>query len=304
VANLTGVRDTLSFQLQGSEGSTSGGIGYSRPVGWQGGRLTATLSYTNSEVIRADFAALDIVSDTVQGSLGYRLPFRVEPDSFFIFDIAVTAETTDSTLADLPFQETDLVELVPQLSWSKQWPRHSFSVSGGLKVGSADTLGVSLTEGSYYLAFASANYAQRVGESLGLEVSAIGQFAYNQNLPVPRLISAGGITTVRGYPNNVRSGDNGLIVRTQLSRLVPWTLGERVDVTPLAFADGALVVPFRIDGGIDADQDFMFSVGAGLRFDVGDSASGLLMVGVPLRETLGFTDTNTGLLYAGFDYRF
>ena len=41
-----------------------------------------------------------------------------------------------------------------------------------------------------------------------------------------------------------------------------------------------------------------------MRFDVSDSASGLLMVGVPLRETLGFTDTNKGVLYAGFDYRF
>jgi hemolysin activation/secretion protein len=266
--------------------------------------LTATLSYTNSEVIRADFAALDIVSDTFQGSLGYRLPFRVEPDSYFLFDVAVTGEATDSELAGLAFQTTDIIEIVPQLSWSKQWPRHSFSVSGGLKLGTADTLGVSLTEGSYQMAFASANYAQRLGESLGLEVIAIGQLAFNQNLPVPRLISAGGITTVRGYPNNVRSGDSGLILRTQLSRLVPWTLGERVNVTPLAFADGALVVPFRIDGGIDTDQDVLLSVGAGMRFDVSDSASGLLMVGVPLRETLGFTDTNKGVLYAGFDYRF
>jgi hemolysin activation/secretion protein len=163
---------------------------------------------------------------------------------------------------------------------------------------------VSLTEGSYYLAFATANYARRLSETLGLELTAAGQFAYNQNLPVPRLLSAGGITTVRGYPNNVRSGDNGLILRTQLSGLNPWSLGEQVDVTPLAFADGALVVPYRIDGGINSDQDFLLSVGAGLRFDVWDSASGLLLVGVPLRETLGFTDTNTGVLYAGFDYRF
>ena len=121
---------------------------------------------------------------------------------------------------------------------------------------------------------------------------------------MPRLISAGGVTTVRGYPNNVRSGDSGLILRTQVSRLVPWTLGERINVTPFAFADGAVVVPFRVDGGINADQDILLSMGVGARFDMGESLSGLLMVGVPLRDTLGFSDTGQGRFYAGFDYRF
>lgn len=303
-ANLSGVRDTLSFQLQGSEGSYSGGLGYSRPVGWQGGRVTATLSYTNSAVIRADFSPLDIVSDTAQASLGYRVPFLVKPDSHFVFDIGITAEETTSELGGLPFQTTELIEIVPQVAWSKQWVRQTLSVTGGLKFGTANTLEVSETEGSYYLAFASANYARRLGDNFGLEVTAIAQLAPDQNLPVPRLISAGGVTTVRGYPNNVRSGDSGLILRTQISRLVPWELGARVNVTPFAFADGAVIVPFRVDGGINSDQDLLLSVGAGARFDIGDDLSGLVMVGVPIRETLGFEDVNEGQLYAGFDYRF
>lgn len=304
-ANVSGVRDTLSFQLQGSEGSYSGSLGYSRPVGgWQGGRMTATLSYTNSNVIRADFSVLDIVSDTIQGSVGYRVPFRVQPDRHFMFDVSLVAEETTSTLGDLPFQTTTLFEIVPQVSWSRKWERQSLSLSAGLKLGTSDTLETSETEGSYALLFGSANYARRVGETLGFEASAIVQLAPDQNLPVPRLISAGGITTMRGYPNNIRSGDSGVILHTQISRLVPWQMGERVRVTPFAFADGALVVPYREVGGIDTEQDLLLSIGAGARFDVGDKLSGLLMVGVPLRETLGFEDTGSGRLYAGFDYRF
>ncbi|MFP1644558.1 ShlB/FhaC/HecB family hemolysin secretion/activation protein [Pontitalea aquivivens] len=304
-ANVSGIRDTLSFQLQGSEGSYSGALGYSRPVGgWQGGRMTATLSYTNSNVIRADFAVLDIVSDTVQASVGYRVPFRVQPDRHFMFDISLVAEDTTSTLGDVPFQTTTLIEIVPQLSWSRKWDRQSLSLSAGLKIGASDTLETSETEGSYALVFGSANYARRVGETLGFEASAIVQLAPDQNLPVPRLISAGGISTMRGYANNIRSGDSGVILHTQISRLVPWDLGERVRVTPFAFADGALVVPYRTDGSINMDQDLLLSVGAGARIDMGADLSGLVMVGVPLRETLGTDDQGGGRFYAGFDYRF
>lgn len=304
-SNVSGVRDTMSAQLQASEGSYSAAVGYSRPVGgWAGGRMTGTLSYTNSNVIKADFAELDIVSDTTQASIGYRAPFRVRPTSNFMFDISVVGEQTTSIIGGLPFQTTDLVEVIPQISWSRRWDRQSLSLSAGLKMGRAQTLEVSETEGQYALFFGTANYARRIGAKLGLESSAIVQFAPNQNLAVPRLISAGGVTTMRGYPNNVRSGDSGIILHNQISRLEPYPMGERLNVTPFAFLDVALIVPYRIDGSINAEQDFLASIGGGLRADMGLDISGILMVGVPLRETLGLTDNKKPRFYLGVDYRF
>lgn len=304
-SNLTGVRDALSAQLLLSQGSGVLGLGYSRPVGgWQGGRVFAGLNYTRAQVIRSSFAPLDILSNTTQLSMGYQVPFRVRADSHFMFEIGVVAEQTESSLSGIPLQSTTITEIVPQVSWRKEWARQSLSLSFGVKLGSADMVQVSDTEGGYGILFATADYARLLGEDYVLNLAATLQYAHGQNLPVPRLISAGGVTTVRGYPNNVRSGDSGVILRAQVERRKPWQVGERVDLYPFGFVDAALVVPYRIDGSINSDQDILASVGGGLRMEIGENISGLLLVSVPLRETLGFDKAGRANVLLGVDYRF
>ncbi|MCA3512422.1 MAG: ShlB/FhaC/HecB family hemolysin secretion/activation protein [Rhodobacter sp.] len=304
-SNVTGVRDALSMQLLLSEGSGALSLGYSRPFGgWQGGRIFGTAYVTNADVIQASFAPLDILSDTIQFSTGYRVPFRVRPDSHFIFEAVVTRESTDSSILGLLLQSTVITEFAPQISWQKQWPRQNLASSLGFKLGSADTQAVSGTEGTYGLLFAAADYARLLSDDWVLNLSASMQYAKGQNLPVARLLSAGGVSTVRGYPNNVRSGDSGIILRTQPERRTPWTVGQRTELFPFGFFDAALVVPFRIDGSVNSDQDVLASIGAGLRANMGGKVNGLLMVGVPLRETLGFDDVGRASVFAGLDYRF
>lgn len=304
IANLTGVRDTLSFQAQASQGSKMAAVGYSRPLGYRGGRLTATASYTKSNVIFGTFAPLGIVSDTLQASVGYRRPFRVRPDSFLMFDASIVTEHGKSDLGVQGLQDTTIIEFVPQLSYSRTTGRHVLNATLGAKIGNADTIQTSETEGTYQLIFGNISYARRLGSFAVLEASGTLQLAPGQNLPVPRLISAGGPTSVRGYPNNVRSGDSGLILRAQLSKQVPWQPSPNIQITPFGFLDAALIVPYRPDGSINADQDVLYSAGAGGRFDFGNRWSMLAMVGVPLKETLGFTDTGKAQFYAGLDFKF
>jgi hemolysin activation/secretion protein len=304
-SNVTGVRDSLSAQVLLSEGSGVAALGYTRPVGgWQGGRVFATANYTEAQVIRSTFAPLDIVSNTTQISAGYRVPVRVRSDNHFMFEIGLVGEKTDSTLLGLPLQTTEVTEVVPQLSWQKTWPRQTLALSLGVKIGEADTAFVSETEGSYTVLFGAAEYARQLSDDYVLSLSGTMQYAPDENLPVPRLISAGGVTTVRGYPNNVRSGDSGVILRTQIDRRTAWEIGDRTKVYPFGFLDLAAIVPFRIDGSFDEEQDTLAAVGAGVRVEIGSDISGLVLVGVPLRDTLGFEDKGKASLLMGVDYRF
>jgi hemolysin activation/secretion protein len=199
---------------------------------------------------------------------------------------------------------TEITEVVPQLSWQKTWPSQTLALSLGVKIGEADTAFASQTEGQYTILFGAAEYARQLGEDYVLSLSGTMQYAPDENLPVPRLISAGGVTTVRGYPNNVRSGDSGVILRAQIDRRTPWEIGENTKVYPFGFLDAAVIIPFRVDGSFNEDQDTLASVGAGLRVEIGSDISGLVMLGVPLRDTLGFQDKGRPNLLIGVDYRF
>lgn len=305
-SNVTGWRDTLSMQIQGSEGARSGSLGYSRPVGLAGGRVITTAGWSNSSVIQGTFVPVNIVSDSISASLGYRIPLNVSPESHWIAEGGLAYDNTSSTLFGAPLSDITIGEIYATGSYTHNFPKALLALSFGLKAGNAEAQETTRTEGDYYLAFGGLSYSQLMGDSWLLDVTAQAQFAQGQNLPVARLFSAGGPVSVRGYPNNIRSGDSGLVAKFQVSPAKAWRPGENgtIPIRPFAFLDAALVVPYRINGGISSDQDYMASIGGGARIEFGNNASGLLMVGVPLIETLGFRDTGKATIMVGLDYKF
>jgi len=304
--NLAGRRDIASYQLQVSEGALSASAGYSIPFGLPGGRINAALGFTKSDVIQGPFAALDIVSDSVNGSIGYQWPLGVSVDSAWTVDISIGAENATSELDGLPFQDTVISDFSASVSYQKQAAAYSISGTLGAKVGTADAIETSETEGDFQLLFGSLNYTRALFQKAVFETAVQLQYAPDQNLPVNRLIAAGGPTSVRGYTNSIRSGDTGVVARFQVAPLRAYRskTNSEIGYTPFGFTDVAFVQPFREDGSIDPDQDYLASAGAGVRVDFKDELNFLLMLAVPLKETLGFTETGKGTVYVGLDYEF
>lgn len=305
-SSVSGWRDTLSVQAQVAEAAYSVSLGYSRPVGPRGGRVIATVSGANSQIIQGPFSPVDVISDTMSASLGYRIPFRVRPDRHWIFEGGLAFDKTNSQIEDLPFSDITVREIYLSASHARQTGKALLGYSMGLKVGRADAKQTSETEGNYRLLFGSVTYSRPLGKRLMFEADVQGQYAQGENLPVARLFSVGGPTSVRGYPNSVRTGDSGVVARLQLSAaeaLRPFA-NKDIGLKPFGFFDAAVVVPYRVEGGINSEQDILASIGAGLRVDFREKASGLLMVAVPLRNTLGFTDKGSATAYVGLDYRF
>lgn len=303
-SSVTGVRDTLSFKLQRSESSQSASAGYSRPVNMRGGRVEATLSYSDAEVINGPFSALEIISESFGATLSYRQPFRIGPFSHWTWETGLAYETSSSTLLGLTFSDIEIQEVYAAVTYTARADTYVISATGGVRVGEADTAAISQTEGGYALLYGSLAYTRPLGERLLFETSVLAQYADGENLPVARLFTGGGPDILRGYPNNVRSGDSGVVGRFQLSGRNTIPLGESdFSARPFGFMDLGLIVPFRPDGGIESDQDFLASFGVGTRINYRTDASMLLMAGLPVRETLGYEDPEA-TFYFGLDYTF
>lgn len=305
-SSVTGRRDVLSFQLQGSEGAWSGGIGYSVPFMGRGGRIIASATHARSQVISDPFSPVDIRSTSSSASIGYTRPFWVADDRHWMFTADMQMERSESELSGLSLLRTDIHDASIGVAFQRRFARSVAGVSFGLRVGAADTDQTSQTEGDFYLVFGNASYAGLVGEWGLFSTSMTYQYAHGQNLPVTRLINAGGATSVRGYPNAVRSGDSGLIVQNQLSSANGFDFGERfaINLSPFAFGDAAVIVPYRVDGSINPEHDYLASVGVGVRAEFGKRATASLTYGVPLRNTLGFDAKGKGSVYAGLDVKF
>lgn len=303
--SVSGVRDTLSLQLQASEGAYSIGTGYSRPVGPGGGRIIGSLTYADSEVIFGPFAPIDIVSNSASANLAYSRPFWVGPDRHWNITSGLGYEFSSSTLSETDLLETDLLEVNVTSRFERSFPDADMTLVLGVTIGEADAAETSETEGDYWFLTGGASYARRFAEDFNFTVSATGQYGVDQNLPPSRLFNAGGPTSVRGYPNGVRSGDSGLVVQTQISRReYPLEVFGGMTAAPFAFLDAALVVPFRVDGSVDPDQDRLASTGAGAVMRFQNDVSATLFFGMPLVETLGFDETGQAEVYLGVDWNF
>jgi hemolysin activation/secretion protein len=303
--SVSGIRDTLSLQLQVSEGAYSIGTGYSRPVGPGGGRIIGSLSYADSEVIFGPFAPINIVSNSASFNLAYNRPFWVAPDRYWQVNVGYGYEYSSSTLSETDLLETDLRELTLTTRFQRNFPQGDLNLALGLTLGEADAAQTSETEGDYWFLTGGASYAQRFAEDYSFAISASGQYGVDQNLPPARLFNAGGPTSVRGYPNGVRSGDSGLLVQTQISRReYPIDAFGGMTAAPFGFLDTAIVVPFRVDGSVDPDQDYLASWGAGAAMRFQNNVNATLFFGVPLVETLGFDATGQAEFYLGLDWNF
>ncbi|MCC6009096.1 MAG: ShlB/FhaC/HecB family hemolysin secretion/activation protein [Rhodobacteraceae bacterium] len=305
-ASVSGVRDSISLQLQATQGSQSISAGYSRPVGLSGARLIAAGSFSRSNIIAGGFTPINVVANSTGASLTWRQPVAVRGNSHWLLDGALAYEQNTSTTSGLAFFDMTIVDATFSATYALRRPNALWSFTGGLRGGSADAGGASATEGAFALAFGSVSHSRNLGQRFVLEADAQVQLAPGQNLPVARLLSAGGSGVLRGYPNNVRSGDSGALFRLQLSPSEGFAMGEagNIDLRPFGFVDAGLVVPFRPAGGIDASQDYLASIGGGVRANFRDQFTGLAMLAVPLINTLGFTRAGNPNFYLGLDYRF
>ncbi len=280
--DLSGRGDTLDLRGSLTEGLVDFETSYTLPLTANDTTIRLWHSKSDSLVVEAPFAAIDIASETrtygltldypfgkkdgrswsVGATLEHRRgetfllgePFSFSPDS----DDGSVAITACRLSQDFLLRQTSRVVAFRQL------------VSFGL-----DPFGSSVSDlgpdENFFSWLAQAQWAERLGEK-GLQfISRVDtQFSESPLLYLERF-AVGGATTVRGYRENLLVRDNGVIasveLRQPLGRLPLYTVSREVN-------DGIVQLATFVDWGRSwnaddpaSDPETISSLGVGLRWD-------------------------------------
>jgi hemolysin activation/secretion protein len=303
--NLTGRLDNIAAGASVSAGGFSINGQYRIPVASFGGTMGFSGSYAQKDVVEGPFAAAQSGSSTVDLGVQYKQPFWVQSDRFYQFQIDVTANNAVSTIADEVLQDTTLTYMDARVTMARSYPLADLSADIGLRFGQATSTETATTDGPFQQLFANAAYNRTLSPRFSGLVSAQLQYAPDQNLPSALRISTGGLGSLVGYPEDVRTGDSGLLTSFQLTCNAPCVGGTDAPVQNalFAFADIGLIQTFRGPEVALDENETLYSAGIGGTFQYGQ-AVGNIKIGWPFEETIGFTDINSPRFYAGLTYNF
>lgn len=305
IFDLTGRLDSLAASVSLSSGGFSIAGTYRRPVASFGGMMSVAATISQKEVVDGPFAAARLATDTMEFSANYTQPFWVQADRFYQFQLGATLNRSNSTILGVPLQETSLSYLDARVSMARSYPRASLSADLALRFGSASSATLATTDGSFVILLANAAYSRVLSDRFSLLLSGRLQLAPDQNLPSSMRISAGGLGSLVGYPEDVRTGDSGFTGRIQLSCNAP-CIGDpssRIQNQLFAFIDFGQIEVFRGPNANLVDNPTLYSAGFGANFQIGNAIANFTL-GVPFTETTGFRDAGTPRIYAGVTYRF
>lgn len=220
--NLLGIGDRFTAEYSLNEGGDNYNLAYAIPVNSLNGRLQISYENSHSKIVEEPFAKLEINSDTHTFSVGFRQPLIRKPSSELAIAIALDLrESQTFILDDIPFSFSPGPEngksRVTALRFSQDWiQRNSKTV---LAARSQFSFGLNLFDATVNDRSADGRFTSWLGQlqwvqSLGGDIISIArlgaQFTPDSLLPIEQF-GIGGFNTVRGYRQNERVGDNGIV---------------------------------------------------------------------------------------------
>lgn len=261
--SLSGNRDSLNFTGLNAGGSFAGAISYSAPVNTRGMRLGIGYDKNNANIISGPFKALDISAQSTDFYASVGQPLHAS--NHFKADLSVEWHERKSGTRFSGDQLIDSVVRAGVLGYSTL----SYDQNGAWYTrqditrslsGSSNAMGFS----RYNLTFAR---QQLLGKDRNLFLRATTQFTGDNGIPSSELFTIGGMSSVRGFSEGLRSADNGYLVTTEYN--FPFSSSKKVR--------GSVF----IDHGA-AGEETLTSIGFGTLLNFSGYQSGRISVGVPL----------------------
>ncbi len=313
--SLTGRRDILSVNGSVSEGTRKAGISYSFPVGLKGARLMTGSAYSESRVVNGQLASVNLESQSASVYFSYQHPVIVEPGRIAWIGVSGDLERLQTQISGVELTDSTIGETSLFTNWL--WRKSNLTTSINLQFtfGDASSQTATSTDGPFQYIQGGLDMAGVVEESVAVRFRMNAKYAISRNNPSSILHSIGGVTTVRGYPEGLLSGDTGANISLEFSRANPWifdigNLGsgllgddgeeatvESMTVNPFVFFDAGFAVPFRASGRSIGSNDVIASTGFGLNAYLGESLSANVTVSFPMRDTIGFDVASAGPKY-------
>ncbi|MGK7892380.1 MAG: ShlB/FhaC/HecB family hemolysin secretion/activation protein, partial [Xenococcus sp. (in: cyanobacteria)] len=285
-ANLFGFGDRFNARYYNTDGSNAlDDLSYTIPVNAANGTLGFTYRLIDSEIIEDPFDDLDIESNFRQYSLTYRQPIVQTPNRELALGLTGDRQTSDVNLSDdLIEGETRITALRLFQEYTQRSSQDVFALRSQFSLGlegSQTTLNGDEIDEEFYVWRGQAQYVRLLAEDTSLLLRSDLQLADRPLIPIEQF-SLGGVNTVRGYRQDLLLSDNGFFASAELRNTI-----ARIPKWQTSF----LLTPFfdfgtawnRKDNEV-IPRKSLYSVGLGLRLEVGERFNAQIDYGIPLAE--------------------
>jgi hemolysin activation/secretion protein len=278
--NLTGMGDmlALSYYNTGIFGGDSDVFDfvYNLPVNAMNGSLQLRVAPNRNGIITEQLAEFDITGNTQAYEITFRQPLIRDPIKEFALSLGLTYQKSETEIGADEFSPgsddnnlstsstvirfaQDYVHRDPNGAWAL---RSQFNL--GLPIfGATKTDSDGLADGQFISWLGQAQRLQRISDRSFLILQADLQLAMDPLLPYYQFIIGGG-QSVRGYEQNIRSGDNGFRFSAE-NRITVYQDETSLPVVQLApFFDMGMVWNHSNNELNDSYPDQRFLAGLGL----------------------------------------
>lgn len=299
--NLLRIQDEISASYLSS---TTGGaelfdFSYKIPLNPKNGTLLFRAAPNNTEVTQSPFDELGIEGEKEVYEFTYRQPLVRELREEFALSLGFSYQEGQTFLGDVStpfgigpdedgFSRTSTIQFTQDYTnvdsggiWSL---RSQFNFGIGLF--NATTNDPPIPDGHFFIWFAQLQRGQRLSQGNLLVIQTDLQLTPNSLLPAQQFIIGGG-QSLRGYRQNVRSGDNGFrfSVEDRITVLSGEEDGQTIQLAP--FLDLGAVWNKPNNPNKLLDEQFLIGVGLGLQWKNFIGIKGLDLrfdYGIPLVE--------------------
>jgi hemolysin activation/secretion protein len=288
--NLLGFGDRLSADYGITAGVNNYNIGYDIPLNPRNGTLSFSYGNSSSRIVEQPFSDLDINADSYTLSLGVRQPIIQAPTSEFALGLSLDLRQSKTfLLEDIPYSFSVGPEngksQVTVLRFTQDWLNRSATrvlaarsqFSFGLDAFGA-TVNNTGVDGRFFSWLGQFQWVESLGGGAILIARTGAQITPDPILPIEQF-SIGGFETVRGYRQNERVADNGVVASVE-ARFPIVRNPEGIGTIQLApFFDIGTVWSNKAE---IASPTTLASIGLGLRWQLDPYFSARLDWGIPL----------------------
>lgn len=272
--SVSGRRDPLMISIMGSEGTAAGSIAYELPVGVRGTRAAIGYSYTKASVTSGDFSDLEVEVESSGLSLSLRHPLMLGLEKNSELRCGISLRESKTFSSGFQLLETRLGTL------SCGWSERDVGTYKGRQYVSASQLdftGGFPEDGKRFIKCSIQLTHEQLHEDQGYHVLRFtGQWTASNLLPSSEQYSLGGAASGRGYPEAMLTGDKGFLMTAELHR--PLANGAEY----YYFLDHGAAYPYKGEGGQITDEDYLTSIGIGVKAILLQRISGHLVIGQPV----------------------
>ncbi|MBE9045426.1 ShlB/FhaC/HecB family hemolysin secretion/activation protein [Pleurocapsales cyanobacterium LEGE 10410] len=294
--NLLGFGDRLNLDYVNTNGSDALDVAYALPINSQNGTIKAAYGINSNDVIEEPFNAVDIESESRYYELSLRQPILLQPTKEFALGMSLTRTESETFLLNNNYYlsrgadengETKISAVRLFQEFVDRNDKQVLAFRSQFSLG-IDALNSTINDDgepdSTFLSWrGQSQWVRRLDEDFLLLLRGDVQLSGGSLVPLEQF-RLGGVSSVRGYRQDLSLADNGIFASAEL----------RIPILRFNQIDGLVQIAPFFDFGtvwnsddLEATNATLPAFGVGLNFAMGTSFNARLDWGIPLTSVEG-----------------